>query len=29
MERALRLLSQGVKRDRGRVERRDDPSNMQ
>jgi hypothetical protein len=29
MERALRFLSQGVKRDRGRVERRDDPSNVQ
>ena len=29
IERALRFLSQGVKRDRGRVECRDDSSNMQ
>jgi hypothetical protein len=29
MEHAFRFLSLGAKRDRGRVERRDDPSNMQ
>ena len=29
MEHALRFLGQGVKRDRGRVDCRDDPSNIQ